>query len=104
MIHKKGITPDRVVPMEKFSESDMKGLKALRERNLMDGFATRDTAYSAETRKSFREFLAGKGVTLSERTGDFVLKDWINRFRKKPLYDLEFDAQLSEAVRHLGGS
>ena len=103
LIHKKGIAPDREVPAEKFSEEDMKGLKALREKKLMDDFASRDTAYDDETRTSFRAFLTERGVRLSERTADFVLKDWINRYRKKPLYDLEFDIQLNEAVRHLGG-
>lgn len=103
LIHKKGITPERVVPSERFSEDDMKGLKAIREKNLMDAFVAKDTVYDGASRSAFRAFLAEKGVRLSGRTADFVLKDWINRAKKKPLYDLEFDTQLSEAVRHLGG-
>ncbi|TFH42631.1 MAG: PDZ domain-containing protein, partial [Chrysiogenales bacterium] len=103
MIHKKGIEPDRKVTVEKFSESDMKGLKAVREGNLMEHFSKGGIAYTIESRESFRAFLAGKGVTLSEKTGNFILKDWINRFKKKPLYDLEFDSQLNEAVKYIGG-
>lgn len=103
LIHKKGIAPDREVPAEKFSEADMKGLKIIRERKLMEAFVARDTVYDGASRKSFRAFLADKGVRLSDRTADFILKDWINRVKTRPLYDLEFDTQLNEAVRHLGG-
>jgi len=103
LIHKKGIRPDFEVPIEKLSEGEIKNLKIIRDRKILEQFVKKDTDYNAETRASFRQLLAQNGVTLPDKTAHFVLKDWIYRFRKKPLYDLEFDLQLNEAIRHIGG-
>jgi hypothetical protein len=42
-------------------------------------------------------------VALTGKTADYILKDWLYRFKKKQLYDLEFDTQLNEAIKHIGG-
>ncbi len=103
LIHKKGIKPDYEVPLEKLSESDMKNLKIIRDRKLLEQFVKKDTDYTAEAKKSFRQLLAGNNVALADKTADYILKDWIYRFKKKPLYDLEFDLQLNEAIKHISG-
>ncbi len=101
LIHKKGIKPDYEVPLEKLSESEMKNLKMVRDKKLLDHFVKRETEYTEESKNSFRALLVKNGVTLADKTTNFILKDWIYRFRKKPLYDLEFDLQLNEAVKYL---
>ncbi len=103
LIHKKGIKPDYEVPMDKLSENDMKNIKIVREKKLLDQFAKKDTEYTTETRASFSQYLAKNDVSLSSRTANYILKDWINRFKKKQLYDLEFDTQLNEAIKHISG-
>lgn len=101
LIHKKGIKPDYDVPLEKLSENEMKNLKILRDKKLLDHFVKKEMEYTAETKEQFGQALAKNGVVLSDKTAHFVLKDWIYRFKKKPLYDLEFDSQLNEAIRHI---
>lgn len=103
LIHKKGIKPDYEVPLEKLSESEMKNLKVVRDRKILEQFVRKDIEYTEETKASFRATLARDGVTLPDKTANYMLKDWIYRSRKKPLYDLEFDLQLNEAIRHLSG-
>jgi carboxyl-terminal processing protease len=103
MIHKKGIRPDYEVQLDKLSEGDMKNMKAVRDKKLMDQFVKKDTEYTSQTRNAFREFLAKNGVALTEKTANYILKDWMFRFKKKPLFDLEFDTQLNEAIRHISG-
>lgn len=103
LIHKKGIKPDYEVPLEKLSESEMKNLKVVRDRKILEQFVRKDTEYTEETKASFRAALARDGVILPDKTANYMLKDWIYRSRKKPLYDLEFDLQLNEAIRHLSG-
>ncbi|MCU0849230.1 MAG: S41 family peptidase [Spirochaetes bacterium] len=103
LIHKKGITPDHVVAVEKMTEADMRNLRNMDRGKLLDKFVKEGTEYNEQTRKAFRDFLAAGKIKLSEKTADFVLKNRIMKFRKKPPYDLEFDNQLVYAVKLLGG-
>jgi carboxyl-terminal processing protease len=103
LIHKKGIKPDYEVPIEKLSEDDMKNIKIVREKKLLEQFIKKDTEYTQETRESFGKYLAKNDVALTGRTADYILKDWLYRFKKKQLYDLEFDTQLNEAIKHISG-
>jgi len=82
----------------------MKSMKIVKDRKLLDTFVHKDTEYTPETKAAFRRLLAENGITLSEKTANFMLKDWLLRFRKKPLFDLEFDNQLDTAVRQISGS
>lgn len=101
LIHKKGIKPDYEVPLEKLSESEMKNLKIIRDKKILEHFVRKETDYTEETKASFRGALVKNGVTLPDKTANYILKDWIYRFKKKPLYDLEFDLQLNEAIKHI---
>lgn len=103
MIHKKGIAPDYEVEQERFSESDMKGIRALHEKKLLERFAVKQTKYTQETRESFHRYLEEHQVVLSPHAADFVLKEWLYRHGKRPVYDLEFDRQLNEAVKRMRG-
>ncbi|HPL17036.1 MAG TPA: S41 family peptidase [Spirochaetota bacterium] len=101
LIHKKGIKPDYEVPLEKLSESEMKNLKIVREKKILEQFVRKETEYTEETKASFRAALSKDGVILPDKTANYILKDWMYRFKKKPLYDMEFDLQLNEAIRHI---
>jgi carboxyl-terminal processing protease len=101
LIHKKGIKPDYDIPPEKVSESDMKYMKIARDKKLVEEFGKKDMDYTPELKESFQKFLTKNGVILSDKTANFLLKDWIYRFKKKQLYDLEFDTQLTEAIKFL---
>ncbi|HRT76644.1 MAG TPA: S41 family peptidase [Spirochaetota bacterium] len=101
LIHKKGIKPDYEVPLEKLSESEMKNLKIVREKKILEQFVRKETEYTEETKASFRAALSKDGVILPDKTANYILKDWMYRFKKKPLYDIEFDLQLNEAIRHI---
>jgi carboxyl-terminal processing protease len=103
LIHKKGIKPDYEVPIDKLSEDDMKNIKIIREKKLLEQFVKKDTEYTQETRESFGKYLVKNDVALTGKTADYILKDWLYRFKKKQLYDLEFDTQLNEAIKHIGG-
>ena len=103
LIHKKGIKPDIEVPIDKLSEEDMKNIKIVRDKKLLEQFVKKDTEYTPDTRESFGKYLVKNDVVLTGRTADFILKDWIYRFRKKQLYDLEFDTQLNEAIKNISG-
>jgi len=43
--------------------------------------------------------LKEKKYSISEKSAGFILKREITKFSKNPLYDLEFDNQLGEAVK-----
>lgn len=101
LIHKKGIKPDYEVPLDRLSGGEMKSLKQIRDNKLLDQFVRKDTEYTEETRASFSRYLAKNGIALEEKTANYILKDWIYRFKKRPLYDLEFDTQLVEALKRL---
>jgi carboxyl-terminal processing protease len=104
LIHKKGIKPDIVVEQERLTEGDMKNMKAVKDRKLLDAFVKKDTEYTPESKKAFCAYLSQNGITLSEKAACFMLKDRLIRFKKKPLYDLEFDNQLNRAIRQISGS
>ncbi len=102
MIHKKGIIPDYVVEQENVTNEDMAGLKTINETDVLKAFPASGKTYSEETKASFRQFLKDKGIVLSSRTADYILKEQIYMYKKKPVYDLEFDRQLSRAAEILG--
>ena len=104
LIHKKGIKPDIAVDQEKLSENDMKSMKAVKDRKLLE----HSRARTRNTRRRRRRRSAGsspRAASPSRRKRRIImLKDWLLRFRKKPLFDLEFDNQLDRAVRQISGT
>ncbi len=100
MIHKKGIAPDISVPMELFSNKDIEALQKIEKNRILDSFVKKDMAFSPETKKQFIEYLTSQGVTLSEKASYFILKNKLHKYKKKPSYDLEFDTQLTEAIKY----
>ena len=104
MIHKKGIKPHYKVSQEKMSEKDMKNVKILREAKLLESFITKKMVYSEKTKSDFKEFLDKKKIILSGQTRNYILKSRIQRYKKRNLYDLEFDKQLLVALEKIKDS
>lgn len=98
MIHQKGIKPEVEVKQDILSSEDRESLKKIQEKKLLESFVTDDLTYNEETRKGFVEMLEANDVKLSDKAAHYILKNRINRYQRKPLYDLEFDNQLKEAV------
>ena len=85
--------------MVKMSKEDKASIKKIYKDKLLTKFKADKMDYNDETKEKFLKFLKGHDVMVSQRNANFVLKREINRFRKSPLYDLEFDDQLNEAIR-----
>lgn len=102
-IHGKGIVPDVVVPLEDISEKDKKKISILYKEKLMDQFLKTHREYTEGARSEFNNFLKEKNIIISARSANFILKNEIFRYSKRPLYDLEFDNQLGKALGLLGG-
>ncbi|HOO73071.1 MAG TPA: S41 family peptidase [Spirochaetota bacterium] len=98
LIHGKGIKPDIALASEKFSDTEQKILKKIENDKLIENFVTKGMQYNEDTKKKFYEYLKKNNVEISGRSADFLLKSGIYQFKKRPIYDMEFDIQLSKAA------
>jgi hypothetical protein len=60
-----------------------------------------DTVYDDRSRVGFHDYLLKNNVTLSTAAENYILKQGIYRYKKRPVYDLEFDNQLVRAIEQL---
>ena len=98
-IHGIGIQPDYTVTMATISREEQKQINILLKEKILQNFIDKHSKYDEATRKEFKDVLEKNNIKLSDDTANFILKSEIYRFAKKPLYDLEFDNQLSEAMK-----
>jgi len=98
-IHGIGIQPDYTVTMATISREEQKQINILLKEKILQNFIDKHSKYDEATRKEFKDVLQKNNIKLSDDTANFILKSEIYRFAKKPLYDLEFDNQLSEAMK-----
>ncbi len=98
LIHKKGIMPDFEVSEEKLQKDELDSLKKIDTDKSADAFIKKDMQFNETTRADFKKYIAGKNIKLSDRVADIFLKNKIGQYRKKDLYDLEFDNQLTFAI------
>jgi hypothetical protein len=63
----------------------------------MDKFAHEAKEYDPAP-AAFRDYLKKNNVTLSDRMADILLKNQVYTYKKRPVYDLEFDDQLTAAM------
>ena len=99
MIHKKGITPDKVVTFMDFPAGDEDELNKASTEKVIGAFVNSKTADDLKTREEFKKYLADKGIKISDRTSGYILKYEVARFHKPEIYDLEFDNQLNTALK-----
>ena len=98
-IHGKGIEPDYEVESDKISSDEQKEINKMSKKKLLEKFTETHNTYNDKTRQQFYEFIKKNNIELSHKTADYVLKNEIQGYSKRPLYDLEFDRQLREAVK-----
>ncbi len=103
-IHGKGIEPDYKVESDVISQDEQKQINIMMKKKLLDTFAETHKKYNEETRKQFYEFIKKNNIDLSSKTADYVLKNEIAGISKRPVYDLEFDRQLREALKVINES
>jgi len=102
-IHNKGIEPDYRVSFREFTDEDKANLQKLNKQKLMDSFVKKGTLYDEKSKKEFHDYLQKNSVKLTEYTEHYILKQTIYKYRKRPVYDLEFDTQLNRAIELLDG-
>jgi carboxyl-terminal processing protease len=98
-IHGKGIVPDYVVKAEEISKDDSEIIKNIYKNKIIEGFIKENKEYNQSNKNKFMALLKEKKISISEKSANFILKREITKFTKSPLYDLEFDNQLGEAIR-----
>jgi carboxyl-terminal processing protease len=101
-IDKIGIEPDKTVKEKELTEAEAESLKKLLEGNYINEFAG---AGQTPSEKQITEFISGlqkKGIILEERLLRKFIRDRVNRSKTEPpVYDLEYDLALKEAIRML---
>ena len=101
LIHHKGIAPDYTVVMPELSKEDQDGLRQIEKDKILESYVTKNMNYDSASKDGFRKLLADKKIILSERTSHLLLKNRLNELRRRQLYDLEFDTQLSSALEKI---
>ncbi|MDR0784743.1 MAG: S41 family peptidase [Treponema sp.] len=99
-IDKIGIPPDKEVKFPEFTEEDAKKLQKLLESNEIRNYVEERDALNDGEITDFAETLSKKyelDVALLKR----LVRDERNRAKIAPVYDLEYDIQLQEAVEIL---
>jgi carboxyl-terminal processing protease len=103
-IDKAGIEPDIVSPDLVFSDAQLKTLEKLFDAGLVQTFAKNNPDANVEARKAYAHSLIVSGYDLPITYLDKMLRDELNRAKPAPVYDLEFDTQLNDAIRILLGT
>lgn len=99
MIHKKGIAPDYTLAKDLIPEEDRKNLGRIFNDRLIQDFATKNSSYSKTNIDKLMIYLKEKNLPVSRKVASFYFKNELNREKPEPLYDLEFDPQLTEALK-----
>ncbi|MEW5814108.1 MAG: S41 family peptidase [Spirochaetota bacterium] len=101
-IDKIGITPDKEVKEREFTEEETKSYKRLIEENAVPAFVKSNPNPGNQEINTFITNLKKTGLVLEDRILKRLIKNEVNRTNNSPpVYDLEFDIVLREAVRML---
>jgi len=98
MIHGKGIMPDYEVPGHEFTTQEKRNYHDIMEQGLLQKFAETNKVYNDESVAKFKKYLESKHLGLSDYAMRLLLKQEINRYKKRDVYDLELDEQLRKAI------
>ena len=101
-IDKIGISPDVPVQEPELSEEEEQALSRIIEEELIKDFLSRYPNPTDEDIDSFERDLANKNIRLDDRYIRRLVRNELNRTNNNPpVYDLEFDLVLQEAVNYL---
>lgn len=100
-IHKIGIEPDIEVKMPRLTKNEIKNIKKLQNKKLIEKFLKKHKHKDFED-KDFEKFLKevrNNKIELEKRIVKRLINQEKHRFKKMPLYDLDFDVQLKMAFQ-----
>jgi carboxyl-terminal processing protease len=101
-IDKIGISPDVPVQEPELSEEEEQALARIIDEELIKDFLTRYPNPTEANIDLFEGELADKGIQLDDRYISRLIRNELNRTNNSPpVYDLEFDLVLQEAVNYL---
>jgi len=102
-IDKIGITPDKVVTEPQLGKAEQDSLKILIEQNVITNFVRDNPSAQASAVDAFISKLHGEGIVLGDQPLRQLIRGEQNRMMPDPpIYDLEYDPVLEEAVSILG--
>jgi carboxyl-terminal processing protease len=97
-----GISPDVPIQEPELSEEEEQALSRIIEEELIKDFLSRYPNPTDENINSFERELANKDIRLDDRYIRRLVRNELNRTNNNPpVYDLEFDLVLQEAVNYL---
>jgi carboxyl-terminal processing protease len=97
-----GISPDIVVQEPEFSDEEEQALSRIIDEELIKDFLSRNPNPTDEDIASFERELENKNIRLNDRYIRRLVRNELNRTNNDPpVYDLEFDLVLQEAVNYL---
>ncbi|MDY6934320.1 MAG: S41 family peptidase [Spirochaetota bacterium] len=97
-IHGKGLKPDYRISRKNIYEADKENISVIIKEGLTEKFVASNGIYSDENVKRFKDFLDSKGLSISLHSAGFILKREISKYSKRPIYDMEYDNQLKQAI------
>ena len=101
-IDKIGISPDIPVQEPELTEEEEQALSRILEEGLIKDFLSRYPDPTDADIDTFEQELAGKDIQLNDRYIRRLVRNELNRTNNDPpVYDLEFDLVLREAVNYL---
>jgi carboxyl-terminal processing protease len=101
-IDKIGISPDVPIQEPELSEEEEQALSRIIEEELIKDFLSRYPNPTDEDIDSFERELVNKDIRLDDRYIRRLVRNELNRTNNNPpVYDLEFDLVLQEAVNYL---
>mgnify|MGYP001214830316 FL=1 len=82
-------------------EQEEKDLTRLIEQNAFGNFAEKNPDASDKEINAFVQGLKSSGITVSERILRKMVRNELDRTKMSPVFDLEYDLQLQEALKVL---
>jgi carboxyl-terminal processing protease len=99
-IDKIGIEPDREVLEKELTEDETESLGKILKENLITNFIDSHPDINENDQTTFIKGLKGKGIVLDDRIIEKLIRNEYDRnLDIPPVYDLDFDIILQEAVR-----
>jgi carboxyl-terminal processing protease len=101
-IDKQGIMPDKEVKTEEFTDEEIESFKKIRELGLIEQFVAKNPMPSLKDISTYTQSLQKQGYKVRENVVGRQIKLEQNRHNNNPpIYDLDYDLVLKEAVLYL---
>ena len=95
----RGMYYDEQALEDLIKKEDSLKMRKIRKLKLLKKFLKKGMAYNDNLKRKFQNYLKENKMSVPPRVANFILKNGILRYKKRPVYDLEFDNQLVGAVK-----